>query len=243
MFAASLASTQLPAFSQQADFYYPINATPASYAIAGLAYSAQFMRTEIKILPDGSKSTNLTYYDQARDGEGRVVTRVQCSGCALSKEKTRPYQVLIDDPAMQRVIHLYSEEQLAIVFGTPVAAGQAGQPPSLQRMSMQTELSKPAVLQGKMIGGMYATGLRWTRTMPAGQSGSDRQVEIVTERWYSPELKIMLLDKISDPRFGETIEEVTSVIRANPDPALFQIPTSYRIQNMPPIAPKQPIRH
>ena len=46
-------------------------------------------------------------------------------------------------------------------------------------------------------------------------------IQMVGERWYSPELKMVVLTKRSDPRFGETISRLPNIVRAAPDASLF----------------------
>lgn len=62
-----------------------------------------------------------------------------------------------------------------------------------------------------------------------GQPGPG--VVSVGERWISPELKIVVLDKSKNSNTGsdETITEVRELRRSEPDAALFEIPADYRI--------------
>jgi hypothetical protein len=50
----------------------------------------------------------------------------------------------------------------------------------------------------------------------------------VSERWYSPELRVVVFSRRTDPRFGETIYRLTNIARADPDAALFQVPPDYK---------------
>jgi hypothetical protein len=46
-----------------------------------------------------------------------------------------------------------------------------------------------------------------------------------------------VLTKQSDPRFGETIYRLTNITRSEPDRALFEIPTDYKVienEKLPP---------
>jgi hypothetical protein len=63
-----------------------------------------------------------------------------------------------------------------------------------------------------------------------GAAGAD--IVVVTERWYSPELKIQLLARIIDPRAGDTSEVVTNLDRGEPDLSEFQIPADYKIETV-----------
>lgn len=76
--------------------------------------------------------------------------------------------------------------------------------------------------------GVSAEGTRRTTTIPAGAIGNDRAIEIVYERWFSKELGLVVYSKNSDPRFGEQTYRLANLVRTEPDPALFSVPTEYR---------------
>jgi hypothetical protein len=82
----------------------------------------------------------------------------------------------------------------------------------------------------QIIGGVTATGRRVTVTIPVGAFGNDRELKIVNERWYSPELQALVKSSNSDPRFGVNTYELTNIVRADPDPALFQPPPDYTLK-------------
>ena len=92
-------------------------------------------------------------------------------------------------------------------------------------------------LEPQMIEGVRAEGTRTVVTIAAGAIGNDLPIEIVTERWYSPELKIVVLSRRSDPRFGENVYRLANIARGEPSPDLFEIPAGYRIDEprMPPL--------
>ena len=79
--------------------------------------------------------------------------------------------------------------------------------------------------------GVTVTGTRTTRTIPAGQIGNDRPISIVTEVWTSPELKTVVYSKRSDPRMGDQTFQLTNIVRAEPDPSLFMVPSDFKIQD------------
>jgi hypothetical protein len=81
----------------------------------------------------------------------------------------------------------------------------------------------------QVINGFAATGTRTTRTIPAGAIGNQQAMQIVREAWVSIDLKVPLLIKSSDPRFGSTVMQLTNIVRAEPDGSLFQIPASYTV--------------
>jgi hypothetical protein len=86
----------------------------------------------------------------------------------------------------------------------------------------------------KEIEGVTTEGTRVTIAIPAGAIGNLAPIEIVSERWYSPELQTVVYSRRSDPRFGETTYRVTNIIRAEPSAELFQIPADYRVEQPKP---------
>lgn len=84
----------------------------------------------------------------------------------------------------------------------------------------------------KEFDGVAAEGTRTTMTIPAGEIGNVRAIDITSERWYSPELRVVVFSRRSDPRFGDTTYRLTNIVRAEPDPALFQIPPDYKTEEM-----------
>ena len=82
----------------------------------------------------------------------------------------------------------------------------------------------------QVLEGLLVKGTRMTDSIPAGTIGNDRQIDIVTERWYSEDIDAMVLERHSDPRFGETTYRLVNVVRGEPSPDLFQVPQGYEIQ-------------
>jgi hypothetical protein len=89
-------------------------------------------------------------------------------------------------------------------------------------------------LGDQMIEGIHATGTRMTTTIPAGKMGNEQAINVVSERWYSPELKITVMTKHSDPWAGELKTQFSSVNAVEPDPSLFSVPSDYKIEDEKP---------
>lgn len=81
-----------------------------------------------------------------------------------------------------------------------------------------------------------ALGRKTTTIIPTGQIGNDRPIEITDERWESPELKMLVYSRTSDPRTGVVEYRLTNINRAEPPADLFMIPSDYSV-NEPAIAP------
>jgi len=81
--------------------------------------------------------------------------------------------------------------------------------------------------------GVIVTGVRTTRTIPAGAIGNDKPIVIVTEVWTSPDLKAIISSKRSDPRMGEQTFKLTNLVRAEPDASLFTVPPDFKLADGP----------
>jgi len=106
---------------------------------------------------------------------------------------------------------------------------------SADRNEVKEQLGK------QIIEGVEAEGTRTTVTIPAGDIGNERPIEIVTERWYSPELQLVVMSRHSDPRNGETTYKLTNINRAEPAKSLFEVPAGFTVKEMqfpaPAVAP------
>lgn len=81
----------------------------------------------------------------------------------------------------------------------------------------------------QVIEGVAAEGHRTVQTWPAGAVGNDRPFQVVSETWFSPEIKETVLSKYSDPRSGENTTKLTNISRSEPDASLFMPPADYTV--------------
>jgi hypothetical protein len=91
---------------------------------------------------------------------------------------------------------------------------------------------KAESLGKRNVEGVIAEGTRTTITIPAGEMGNDRPIEIVSERWLSPELQTVVMTRHNDPRFGETTYRLTNIVRAEPPRSLFEVPPDYQVKEV-----------
>ena len=93
-----------------------------------------------------------------------------------------------------------------------------------------TGMYEPAEELGEQVlEGLLVQGKRWKDTIPAGTIGNERPIDVVTDRWYSNDIDAMVLERHSDPRFGETTYRLVNVVLGEPSPDLFQVPQGYEI--------------
>jgi hypothetical protein len=95
-----------------------------------------------------------------------------------------------------------------------------------------TGMYEPAEDLGEQVlEGLLVKGTRMTDTIPAGTIGNEREIDIVTERWFSEQIDAMVVQRFSDPRVGETTYRLVNVVLGEPSPDLFQVPQGYEIKD------------
>jgi len=176
-------------------------------------------------LGDGNQIARQEQSKVFRDSQGRVRMEHTAKGAQAS------VVIAIFDPVAGFTHVLHPSTMTAVK--TPVHAhtevqnGRAAHP-KRNTSDVQTE-----DLGTQMVNGLAATGTRTTRTIPAGAIGNQQAIQIVREAWVSVELKVPVMIKSSDPRFGSTVMQLTNITRAEPDAALFQVPANYTISAGP----------
>ena len=120
------------------------------------------------------------------------------------------------------------EKKIIVAGGNPGVEQRVWVNSSEDASQMKTES-----LGTQTIEGVSAEGTRTTRTIPAGEIGNERPLEITSEVWTSPDLQMVVLSKRNDPRIGETVYKLTNIQRADPDPSLFQVPSGFTTKQGP----------
>jgi hypothetical protein len=84
---------------------------------------------------------------------------------------------------------------------------------------------KEESLGERSIEGVTSVGHRTTIILPAGQADpyNGSPVELIDERWESPELKLLVQSRVSDSRTGTIEYRLTNVRRGEPLATLFVI--------------------
>ncbi len=116
----------------------------------------------------------------------------------------------------------------------PPSHGAGGGPPiEMYRVSADPNNRKTESLGKQMVEGVEAEGTRTTLTIPAGEIGNEQPIQIVMEKWYSQELKTVIMSRHNDPLVGETVYKLTNINRGEPARSLFEVPGDYTIKEMP----------
>lgn len=91
--------------------------------------------------------------------------------------------------------------------------------------------AKTESLGTKTIEGVTVDGTRTTFEIPAGQLGNEKPIQVVSEKWFSPELQVVVMSRHLDPVAGEHIFKLVNIKRSEPSAELFSIPAGFRIED------------
>ncbi|HEY6465780.1 MAG TPA: hypothetical protein VIY69_07305 [Candidatus Acidoferrales bacterium] len=205
--------------------------------VTGAPFTADVSTETSEVLSDGNRIDNKTTGTLARDSEGRTrrdLTLPLIGGYSTSGNGNGPaHAVVINDPVAgsSYVLNENRKQARKTRLLNNVFRGNAANrdPNSTSRPNSPNVTSES--LGTQLIGGIQAEGTRTTRTIPVGQIGNEKAIQVVVERWYSPDLQMDILIKRSDPRGGTTVFQVTNVVRSEPDSSLFQVPSDYTVVN------------
>jgi hypothetical protein len=213
-------------------------------------YKAQANTETRRTLADGSHITQSTTAMIARDGEGRTVNGQKVGDNLTITSIFDPVaKTHIDYNSDTKIAHVLplptltaSPSQVHVAMGAGVSGFTAG-PPSgaagffVQGRAVSSQLAgihtTTESLGTKTLEGIQVTGTRTTSTIPAGTIGNEEDLTTTREEWYSPDLKLVVQSTQNDPRFGQTTYTLNDIQQGPPDEALFQVPTDYKIEEIP----------
>lgn len=228
--------------------------------VQGAPYSATITNESVQTLADGNRIVQTSTGTTARDSLGRTRQDATLPTIGNLSAANAPHLVFIQDPVAQTFYTLNLADKTAQKNPMPPAAaggvstqtlsstffvnvptmGTALPPPPPPPMALPKALppneESPVStedLGSQTMEGVIVNGVRTTRTIPAGQMGNEKPIVIVTEVWTSPDLKTIISSKRSDPRMGEQTFQLTNLVRGEPDPSLFLVPSDFKIVDGP----------
>lgn len=203
--------------------------------VTGAPYSAQAVTQFTQTLSNGDHVQRTTTASIARDSQGR--TRVDRSINAVGALSAAPGRsaraVVIHDPVAEMSYALDPVNKIARSMPMHAARARSSSEAANARPAHVHTAASEQDLGTQTIQGVSAQGKRVTRVIPAGTEGNEKDIDIVTETWYSPDLQVIVMSKTSDPRFGDTVYQLNSISRTEPDPALFTVPSDYKVESRP----------
>ena len=211
-------------------------------------YSADIVTETTQTLADGNHIRQSSTAKVYRDTEGRTRREQSLNALGgLAPGSNLPRVVFINDPVAGFNYALNPQNRTA-TKSTWARGGQAQSSNQPMARLRQQSADPAAAIAGRRgrggagrqnikaeslgrqtIEGVSADGTRTTTTIAAGQWGNEQPIQIVTERWYSPDLQTVVLSKRTDPRMGETVSKLANVSRAEPLSSLFEPPADYKV--------------
>jgi hypothetical protein len=208
----------------------------AAASLAGCPFSAVIETESTQSLADGTqirkKFKGLVY----RDSAGRIRYETFAPTNPDADFPAAPNMVHIFDPVAGFSYVLFPETAVGLRHRLNESAKSPAVPQrsaALVSASTQSQEPEPVIekLGSKLLEGLSVCGSRMTQTIPVAAEGNDRALTVVVETWESRDMGIILLQKNSDPRSGNSIKRMTNLKRTEPDAALFQVPTDYTISD------------
>ena len=207
--------------------------------VTGAPFSASFTTESTETLADGNQIKHTSTGTIARDSQGRTRRdmTLPAFGATAVAGQAAPHVTFVNDPVAGTRYILEADTKTARQMPAPPDKSQftrkthTGGGPGAEAADKETVTTS---LGTQTIGGVTAEGTRYTRTIPAGQIGNAKPIVIVSERWYSADLQMVVMTKRSDPRSGDTTFQMTSIARTEPAASLFQVPAGYTVAQAEP---------
>jgi hypothetical protein len=218
-------------------------------------YSAEVVTEDTQTLADGNRIVQRSAVRVFRDSQGRtrreedrpsggpivsITDPVAGTSFSLDTDNRRavrmPSMIAVNVAgAVQKLWmpHEASKVVTTVPRGAAAAAvfaGRGGFAVTHLEASRGNEQIKIETLPARDFEGVRAEGVRRTTTIPAGEIGNDWPIEVVSEEWFSPELQVLVSTERRDPRLGTSTYRLQNIIRAEPAPYLFEVPSDYTVQ-------------
>jgi hypothetical protein len=203
--------------------------------VTGAPFSASFSTESTETLADGNQIKHTSTGSIARDSQGRTRRDMTwpAFGPMAVAGQAAPHVTFVNDPVAGTRYILEADTKTARQMPPPPdraeftkkahTGGPGAGAAAVDKETVTTSLGT------QTIGGVAAEGTRYRRTIPAGQIGNAKPIVIVSERWYSAELQMVVMTKRSDPRSGETTFQMTSIARTEPAATQFQVPADFTV--------------
>ena len=222
-------------------------------AIASAPFSADATTEFSQMLSDGNRIERRFSTSLARDGKGRTRSEQDVAmlgplvvlqkgmnwstnsvhTTTAQQEPQPPRFTIITDPIDGVTYTLDERSKKARRSPSKITTAQLIEIQKLNdKLLAGTQSLIVESLATRQIEGVSAEGTRITTTIPAGQIGNLNPINVVTERWVAKDLQMAVLITRRDPRSGETVYRLTNIVRAEPPPDLFTVPSDYRIVDL-----------
>jgi hypothetical protein len=227
------------------------------HVVKGAPFSGQTTVETVETLADGTHIDRKMSGSVSRDSQGRTRREMTmpfgpAAEAGQSGQTTHSF-VMIQDPVAGKHFILEPDKKVAREmrpgkhgFHGEAFAGGPGGPGGPGGHGKNNANTTTESLGTQTIDGVSVTGTKTVHTIPAGQMGNDKPLQIVTERWYSPALQVNVKTVRTDPFHGTTTYQLTNISHDEPASTLFTVPADYTIKQGPmrnhqaPAAPAEP---
>jgi hypothetical protein len=212
-----------------------------SRVVTGAPFTAQAATQTTQTLPNGTHISRNTTATLHRDSQGRTRREEMLGGAGplASTGGAARQMVFIHDPVAATAYALNPQNKTAHQMAFHPTRHAGGRPSASEDATASVNgpaghghfggAVKTESLGTQVIEGLTVEGTRHTMTIPAGAVGNDQAIESVSERWYSPDLQVVVKSVHTDPRFGQTTYQLTNIQRSEPPATLFQVPADYAV--------------
>ena len=205
--------------------------------VTGAPFTAEAVSEMTQEFADGNRIERRSTSSVSRDSLGRVRREQALPQFGPFSVEPEVRLITISDPRNKTVHTLDPSRRTVSTFpmppGPPPRPGEPGGPSRGGRPPMPPPRIETENLGTRQVAGVRTEGTRQTMTIPAGVFGNVRPIDVVTERWFSPELKIVVESNRTDPRMGNVLYRIVTLTRAEPARELFEIPADYTVVERP----------
>lgn len=213
--------------------------------VPGAPYSAIEESRYSQRQPDGSlqdRSADTTHI--YRDSQGRTRAERYSTSYLYDPAKSWLASIYIADPVAGFVYRLHPENRIATRWpwdanSRALRAAQAGEvfnKHTAEESAAIQEVESHATMESLGVDkmeGLTVEGYRQAVSVPAGTEGNERPFKVMVENWIAPDLKIAVLSIRDNSIVGVRKTRLTKIDRSEPDPALFQVPRDYKLEDGP----------
>lgn len=211
---------------------------PPGPVLTGMPVSYQGSSQQSQTLADGTRISRKTgtssFY---RDSVGRIRWERSMFGPGPSRPSPILDQIEILDPVAGVQYIINPQKHMAYRYPYAARPEPERRPPSTPPPLPPPNPDRPQIsrqsLGTQVMEGVTVEGQRITTTYPVGYMGNDRPFSRTCDEWRAPDLRITVLYSCTDPRSGDSETRLTNIIRSEPDPSVFQVPSDYTILDGP----------
>jgi hypothetical protein len=226
-----------PAIAQTSAHPEKFASDDADHPVLNAPYSAKRHFISYTKKADGTLTRDESGGSEARDSQGRTFSAGERPWTYSEGNKSvlgSEMLYRIDDPVANTETKWDSTSKEAKVIHWPQGGLKRDDLATRCPCDEQAAASNSGVekLGARNIQGLLAEGTRSSYTVPIGRDQNDKPYVVVHESWYSPKLKIVILETNDDSSSGNTRNELIEINLGEPDTKQYRPPADYVIHDV-----------